>query len=225
MNKIIAFDPGLKGGISIIGRKIFVYKMPLIQTIKGKKKKNFYDVTKIIKIVKKHYTKNTSFAIESVSTRPGEGGVSAFNFGKGFGELIGICTFAADGVSPFIISSQLWKKQFPDLINSLILDYKKNKEQHKDTIRSLMEKYKQTKDKKQKKLYKEEIAELKKYIARIDRDIKKEAKNQSRRICQHLYPGLADEFKLVQDDGKSDALLIGLYVRDNFELVSKNQKS
>ena len=39
-----------------------------------------------------------------------------------------------------------------------------------------------------------------------------------------MYPHLAEEFKLVKDDGKSDALLIGLYVRDNLdELVSKNK--
>jgi len=224
MNKIIGFDPGISGGISVIDKDIIVYSMPIIRIKKGKKTKNTYDVVEIVKIVKKHYTDGTHFAIELVSTRPGEGGVSAFNFGKGFGELIGICTFAS-GIAPFLIFPATWKKHFPDLINSSIKIYRKCKEKIKEDIKSLTKQYNQTKTKEKtlKKKYKEEIVKLKKDVAKIDRDIKKEAKAQSRRICQYRYPHLADEFKLVKDDGKSDALLIGLYTRDNFnDLVSKN---
>jgi len=227
MNKIISFDPGNTGGISIISKEIIVYAMPIMQIKKGKKKKYIYDVVKIIEIVKKHYTQGTRFAVELVSTRPGEGGVSAFNFGKGFGELIGICAFAS-GQAPFLIFPATWKKHFSDLINDAILKIKEERKLYKEknNIKVLTEKHKKTKDKKQKKLYKEEIAKYKKDIARFAALIKREAKKQSRVICREMYPHLADEFKLVKDDGKSDALLIGLYVRDNLnELVSKNKNS
>jgi len=225
MSKIIGFDPGNTGGISVIDKEVLVYKMPILQIKKGKKTKNIYDVVEIIKIVKKHYTPDTHFAIELVSTRPGEGGVSAFNFGKGFGSLIGICAFAS-GQAPFLVSPLSWKKHFPDLITDEILKIKEERKLYKEQndIKALTEKHKKTKDKKQKKLYKEEIAQYKKDIARFAALIKREAKKQSRVICRAMYPHLTDEFKLVKDDGKSDALLIGLYVRDNLnELVSKNK--
>jgi crossover junction endodeoxyribonuclease RuvC len=49
-------------------------------------------------------------AVEQVSAMPGQGVVSMFNFGKGFGWILG--TLEAYGVSYELIRPQKWKKEF-----------------------------------------------------------------------------------------------------------------
>jgi len=205
---IISFDPGNKGGITVLSPddEVLVFSMPVIKQITGsgkkKKTKTVYDVKKISEIAKEYSTDDTIFAIEKVSSRPGEGVVSSFNFGMGYGELIGI-SVSISGELPLLVSPTIWKKYFPELIIDEM-------EKMKDEQKELRSELKQIEDDKLKKQYKKDIKN-------IQVKIKKESKTQSRVICQEKYPDIKDEFKKVQDDGKSDSLLIGLYVKDNLE--------
>ena len=207
---IIAVDPGLTGGIAIInGRKRpKITRMPVVQVIKNKKKKNEYHLEKIVEICKEYSDRDVVCAIERQSVRPGEGNVSGFTTGVGYGALKGIAV--ALGFELLLVVPAVWKRHHKELDTDLFL-------QLRSEIKDIKQKAKGTKDSKLKKQYKTDIA-------RINRKLKYEAKKQSRLLCQKKYPRLTSELKLVKDDGKSDALLLGLYVRDNInELVQTEQ--
>jgi len=206
---IIGVDPGLTGGIVVLfgDETPKVYKMPINVVVKNKKKKRHYDVKKIVDIVKKYDKKDIVFAIERQSTRPGEGNVSSHTNGQNYGILqgIGYCIEA----NVLIILPRTWKKHFPDLSTDVFVELR-------DGVKDANNKYKNEKDKCKKKQYKKDVE-------KIRRCVKSEAKRQSREICKKLYPSISYEFNKVSDDGKSDAMLIALYVRDNLnELVSNN---
>ena len=87
--KFCGIDPGFTGGISIFDDKMdspIIYKMPVIKEIKvvrGKKKiKRSYDLIEIRKIFNDFLDDNSVFFIEKVSSHPGEGTTSSFNFGR-----------------------------------------------------------------------------------------------------------------------------------------------
>jgi len=206
---VIGVDPGLSGGIAILcGNQVpKVYKMPTNTIIKNKKKKRYYDIKKIVDMVKPYESEDVAFAIERQSTRPGEGNVSSHTNGQNYGILQGIGYCMRTRV--LIISPKIWKKHFPQLITKTFLKLKNDEKNAKC-------KYKSIKDKGQKKQYKKEVDKIKRLI-------KAEAKRRSRELCQEWYPSISDEFIKVSDDGKSDALLIALYTRDNLnELVSND---
>ena len=82
-------------------------------------------------IFKKIYKidKNAIVGIENVSVRFGEGSVSAFNFGKGIGQLQ--MAIVMLGFEMNLIAPQTWKKSFPELVTDEML---KIKEQAKKAI-------------------------------------------------------------------------------------------
>ena len=221
---IFAFDPGFTGGIAVIDKeKVYVYNMPVAVITKGKKKKTTYDVVEIISIINKHLDKRKkSYAIiEKVSPRPLEGTVSSFNFGRGFGTLIGVMTTLL-AQEPYLVIPNTWKKNFPDLNSKEFVSLKQKQKECNSNSREYLSKVKKTKDKALKTEYKNKAKEYKKEADRLGREAKSEAKQSARNYAIKLYPDLSDEFKRVKDDGKSDALLIGLYFRDNLnELVHK----
>lgn len=233
---IISFDPGFSGGIAIIDKdKAEVFNMPVIKTQKKKKSKteyNYLEICHILKNTKKKYSKkNIELCIEKVSTRPQEGNVSAFNFGQGFGCLLGICTAIFDK-NPALIYPQSWKKTFSKefqthkfqeltedikLINEEIKKIKLQIKETNDEIKIIEDKETKKQYKKQVIGLKKDIDELKKNKNKLNNSKKTESKKQSRIICENLYPDLKSEFKRVKDDGKSDALLIGLHYRKILE--------
>jgi crossover junction endodeoxyribonuclease RuvC len=207
---IISIDPGLTGGIAIIdGRKRpKITRMPVVSVMRNKKKKNEYNLEKIVEICKEYIDKDVVCAVERQSVRPGEGNVSGFTTGVGYGSLKGIAV--ALGFKLLTIVPAVWKRHHKELDTELFLELRKE-------IKDIKQKSKVTKDKALKKQYKTDIA-------RANRKLKYEAKKQSRLLCQKKYSRLKNELKLVKDDGKSDALLMGLYVRDNInELVPTNE--
>lgn len=236
---IVSFDPGFSGGIAVIyDKKVDVFTMPIIKTKKGGKNKTEYDyiaICDILDSIKKEFScQNIESCIEKVSTRPQEGNVSAFNFGQGFGCLIGICT-AIFGKVPEFIYPQSWKKSFSKefettAIKRLTQEIKSisdNIKKEKEKIKELNSLIKTIEDKERKKQYKKQVDIHKKQVANLTKDKNKtnnkkkyEAKIQSRNICKKLYPKLKKEFELVKDDGKSDALLIGLH----YKKTLKNDK-
>jgi hypothetical protein len=199
MSKVfIGIDPGNKGGISIIdGNKTpLVYNLPVVITkAHGKvKQKTRYDITAIASILKP-YSDNGLCFLERVSVRPGEGGVSGFNFGVGFGILQGIAITLGFELS--IISPQTWKAEFPALDTDEI---KKTRAE----LAAIKIDNKTQKDKAIKKLNKKNGESL-------ERKIKTLAKDEARFLASKLYPKIADRFERKLDDGVAESLLIAVY--------------
>lgn len=95
----LAIDPGLKGGYAIQydDKSIVAYPMPVIG--------NEIQVQEIVNEINSPQVK---VIIEKVGAMPKQGVTSMFTFGKGFGQLIGMCQtmgWAYDFVTP-----QAWKK-------------------------------------------------------------------------------------------------------------------
>jgi hypothetical protein len=223
----IGVDPGNQGGITIIdGKSINMFEMPIIVEKKGKKTKTSYDLCKIVDILSIYKDKKVVYALERVSCRPGEGGVSSFHFGIGFGILQGIAIVF--GFDLTIISPQIWKKSFPQLTTTEMDDLK---EQNKDLrqknktfdieLKDLKSKNRKEKDKDQKKLNKSKIDELKsqqkdnkKEIDRNLRKIKSVAKDNARFLAADLLPDNSDRFKRKKDDGVAESYLIALHIKN-----------
>ncbi|WP_287461193.1 hypothetical protein [Sphingomonas sp.] len=51
---------------------------------------------------------DVSIAIEKVNGMPGQSGPASFNFGKGFGAMLGVCL--ALGIEPTLVHSSVWKQ-------------------------------------------------------------------------------------------------------------------
>lgn len=205
---IIGVDPGVSGGISVvypIGIAI-PYKIPVETVTVNKKNKKRYDTSEIIEILKPYRRKRILFVQEKVASHPGEGSVSAFNFGRSVGLTIGIAE--ALGFKVIEVSSQRWKKHFPPLNTTSII-------KKKEEIKELRQKGKRLKDKKAKK-------ENKKSIEKLNRQIKTEAKDAARALVSKLYPNMADQFEKKNTDGMAESLLIAIYGKDNQNELVQN---
>ena len=115
MNKIkqqiyIGIDGGMNGGISVIknDKIIDLIVMPTILSTKNKKE---YDIQGIIKFLGKY--SNATVVLEKAHAMPLLGSVQAFNFGRGYGILLGILSTLKMPYS--IVHSRTWqKKMFRD---------------------------------------------------------------------------------------------------------------
>jgi hypothetical protein len=202
---ICAFDPGFSGGLTILKGNIpLVYKMPIIKTVKkvkGKiKTKKAYDLLKIREILSQHLDKDSLILIERVATMPGEGSVSSYNFGRGVGDLEGICVGLFNKY-PIFVSPQTWKKHFPDLHTEAMGKIK-------EVIKKLRIENKTLKDKETQK-------ENKKQIDKLNRQVKSLAKDAARFLVMDLYPSIKDVFQKKNTDGMAESLLIAIYGSDN----------
>jgi hypothetical protein len=116
--KIIAgIDPGKTGGITILDENSNVKECIIMPSVKDGKK-NILDMATISSILKAYMP---IIYIENVHAMPGQGVTSMFSFGRGMGQLEGIC--AALGLEVNYVSPQKWKNT---LIGKLP---KKNKEE------------------------------------------------------------------------------------------------
>ncbi len=199
-NIVMGIDPGVTGGIAIIHKNgvMNVYRIPVKSVVVNKKDKKVYDLVEIVKILKPFRGKKVLFVQEKVSSHPGEGSVSAFNFGKSSGSTIGVASALEFEVVE--ISSMKWKKHFPQLVTAEISDKKAE-------IKDLRVLSKTLKDKKQKKLNKKEID-------RLYRQVKKLSKIEAVNAASILCPNLLDEFKKRNSDGIAESLLIAIYGKD-----------
>jgi len=219
---IIGVDPGLTGSISIlIGDNLpLIYKIPVIPIIVNKKKKNTYDMKEIVKIFSLYRGKDVMFNIEIQGVRYGEGNVSSFTIGRGFGFLLG--SAYALGFEVIEVRPQVWKKSFPELITQGIIDKKAEikeiKVSFKKELNRLNDISKKLKDNKQKKENKEEVKiltkETKRQIDKLNRQIKAEAKTNARELAMKLYPKIANKFEKKNTDGLAESLLIALYGKE-----------
>jgi len=205
---IIGIDVGLSGGITIIeeGKTPIIHKMPLKKIIVNKKNKNTYDMNSIVDIFKEHQGKKVLYCVEKQGVRPGEGSVSAMTIGKGFGQLLGVGHAFEFDVS--IILPTTWKKSYSYLEENGVSDIRIK-------IKKKMLYGKTLEDKEQKK-------ENKKYVEKMQRDLKSQAKTNARLLAAMLYPDMAHKFEKKNTDGIAESLLIALYGKDNQDELVQN---
>lgn len=213
MTVFCGIDPGFSGGIAFLNDKPqsspIIYKMPVIKEIRvvdGKKSiKQSYDLLAIKELFEKHLTKDSIFILEKVGPHRGEGTVSSFNFGRGFGNLEGLIV-GLFGKLAIKVTPQRWKKYFPELVTNLIIEKKQE-------VKELRVIGKTLKDKEVKK-------QNKKDIDKLNRQIKNEAKTASRGLISSRYPASADMFVKKNTDGMAESVLIAIYGMDHInELV------
>lgn len=109
--KILGIDPGLLGGIVILDTDTLVatvYRMPVNEVKKGKKKKNVYDLIKVFECIPEGV--KTAY-MEQVGAMPGQGVSSTWRFAEGFG-LLKSAVYARTGSLVNLVTPQKWKKYF-----------------------------------------------------------------------------------------------------------------
>lgn len=208
---VCGIDCGFQGGISILSNEYdnpIIFKMPVIKEekiFKGKKKiKRSYDLLELRRIFKNNLEKNSIIWLEKVSSMPGEGSVSSFNFGKGFGSIMGVIVglFAHN---PTLVSSQTWKKHFPELVTDKMKEIKSK-------IKELRVNGRILEDKASKK-------ENKRQVDKLGREFKSLSKTEARNLASVRYPDIADLFKKKNSDGMAESLLIMLYGKKSNEAI------
>lgn len=106
--KVVGIDPGNSGGMAVCedGEVIGAIPMPSHKITPVKKTYTVVDFELVAKFLKANNPDKVY--IELVGARPGQGGVSMFNFGYSTGGLHGIC--AALGIPVETVRPQEWKK-------------------------------------------------------------------------------------------------------------------
>lgn len=112
---ILGIDPGLNGGLAVVqenGELLHYCKMPIKQTrvVVGKKQKTqrIIDVAGIASVLAKY--EPTNIFIEKAGARPGQGVVSMFTFGMGYGMVLGLCMAMEGAICTDIVTPQRWQK-------------------------------------------------------------------------------------------------------------------
>lgn len=108
---ILGIDPGVSGAFALIDpftkKIVAVEDMPTVVVTINKKNRNVISAPLIVDIVKRFNP--TKAVLEKVGVRPGEGGVGAFTFGRGVGQIEGI--LAALGVPLESVLPATWKRK------------------------------------------------------------------------------------------------------------------
>lgn len=110
---IMALDPGLRGGIAILneeGKPVFTSEMPIINI--GDKGQKIMDVKSIQIIIQDHLPEYCF--LEKVHSMPGQGVVSTFSFGMGYGMVMSAIILNAKHLE--LIYPQHWQRHVLDPI-------------------------------------------------------------------------------------------------------------
>ena len=98
MRVYIGIDPGMNGGIGILSPySKLSHCVPMPETAK-----------QLADVLKEYRNLDVVAVVEKVGAMPGQGVVSMFKLGKGYGEIIGICS--AYGFRILNPTPQAWKK-------------------------------------------------------------------------------------------------------------------
>lgn len=102
---ILGIDPGLSGAMALydVDGSLEIVDMPVLQ-FKTKRQVDEYAVARIIDNWRDRIRE---VWLEHVGTRPGEGAVGAFSFGRGYGLLRGVC--AANFLPIIDVTPATWK--------------------------------------------------------------------------------------------------------------------
>jgi crossover junction endodeoxyribonuclease RuvC len=107
----IGLDPGLSGAIAffdITEGTLVVSDMPVMELIRGGKKKNELSASGIAQILKPRNDETCRVLLERVGAMPGQGVSSMFAFGRSVGILEGV--LAAYSMEVTIVTPQAWQK-------------------------------------------------------------------------------------------------------------------
>lgn len=100
MHFLLSIDPGKTGAIAIFeDGKLKIVHDP----VNGSLTQRFADI--LLDLLDWRY--DVTVVIEKVNGVPGQSGPASFNFGRGFGELVGVCIGL--GVDPVLIPPATWK--------------------------------------------------------------------------------------------------------------------
>lgn len=107
----VGIDPGLTGAVAEIDiedRIVTLFDTPITTIKVGKKIKTDYMPSEMASILERYTGTFCHVFIEKVGAMPGQGVVSMFGFGKGFGLWLGI--LAALALPYTLVTPQAWKK-------------------------------------------------------------------------------------------------------------------
>lgn len=102
---ILGVDPGLSGAMALydVDGTLEIVDMPTLQL-----KKRVVDEYALARIIDNWSSRIREVWLEQVGTRPGEGAVGAFTFGRGYGLIRGVC--AANFLSIIDVTPATWKR-------------------------------------------------------------------------------------------------------------------
>jgi crossover junction endodeoxyribonuclease RuvC len=105
---IVGIDIGVSGAIAVLadGEIIEVHDMPVLRD--GPESRRTVNAPLLAEIIAKSHA--DKILVEWVGSRPGEGAVGAFSFGRARGVVEGVC--GALGVPVEFITSQTWKRLY-----------------------------------------------------------------------------------------------------------------
>ena len=107
--KVIGIDPGLGGAVAVVNDRTFqdMASCPIIKA----KGKSLYDEQAMANLLKVSFEVNL-VVLERVHFIHGQGGVSSFTFGTGYGIWLGI--LAALKIPYMLVTPQRWQKAMLD---------------------------------------------------------------------------------------------------------------
>lgn len=98
---ILAIDPGLKGGLAIVGKDgLMIESMPLVA--------GELDLPTLVRWVQANRSSIELAVVEKAQAMPKQGVSSMFNYGVGYGMILGI--LSALGVPYELVPPQRWSK-------------------------------------------------------------------------------------------------------------------
>jgi crossover junction endodeoxyribonuclease RuvC len=110
MSAVCGIDPGLSGGLALVGKDgLIVEPMPCYDAKKGKTSKRYLDLPKLAEWFKAHQGEIRIVFIEQPGYRPGQAVQSGATVGRNFGVIEGM--LAALEIPYQIVTPQSWMKQ------------------------------------------------------------------------------------------------------------------
>ena len=106
MKPILGIDPGKTGALALYRPNSCTLEITDVPVLTGKGKP-VIDHYALARIVDNWAGENPTVYLEQVGTRPGEGAVGAFDFGRTYGLLLGIC--AASFLPIELVTPAKWK--------------------------------------------------------------------------------------------------------------------
>lgn len=105
---IAGIDPGTTGAIAWVGDdgSVIVADLPMIEVRVGKTLRKRLNVPALRDMIDAR--RPVAAYVEEVATRPGEGAVGAFSFGRGFGQIEGL--LAGLSIAVAHVKPQSWKR-------------------------------------------------------------------------------------------------------------------
>lgn len=109
MKLILGIDPGIAGALAWVdesGELVAIEDMPTVAIKKGKGERNVVAPQLLADLIWHRERDTRSAVVEQVGTRPGEGPVGAFSFGRSFGLVEGVLAGATIRVQ--YVTPRVW---------------------------------------------------------------------------------------------------------------------